>query len=703
MDRYLADSRLDAEAQLRKRWAWVWLVVSCVFIVITSFLELVVLKLWPLWWFGAVFVTGYAIGLPLFRRLKRFDLVINILFSVFIVVALFAMIQVGGYTTSLGFIFIGMNCAMGSILAGNLRWTIGLCILYCVTILIVGIFHSSLTTPAFITPRANNLSFVGLAFWINACIFFIVNLFMIDKDRFEKSKAEKLKKTDEAKTRLFTNVSHEIRTPLTVIEGIAEQMELHPERWMKNGPAKIKVQSRILLRLVNQMLNIAKIEAKQMPVNFINGDIRQFVRYVADNKDVAGYLQTILTKQYRIEWAWNGTEGLEKARDMIPDNILSDVMMPEMDGFEMLEHLKNDIRTDHIPVVILTARADFNSKLTGLEKGADHYLVKPFNEKELRLKLNNLLELRRKMQNHFEGIPFHSPFENARYKAESEFLNRINALINKEIGNENFDISAICLSMNMSRAQLYRKFSAITNKSIGRYLRSYRLYNAKELLEKQGRNVTEAAFDFPEISEPEMFIVGIGYKIKDRGDWGAYRSQDLTPTNIPSADVFWSDVFSKGTGRPIEVKTGGAAKFIDFFARELFPFIESNYRVSPAGRGLGGYSYGGLFSLYVLFSQPELFNIYFAGSPSIKYDNGLLFTLEDQYSQSHEDLKVRLFMSAGGSEDTIMISNVKKMATQLESRNYPGLTINTNVFPDETYITSIPSSFMRAFWVLYKH
>ncbi|MGC9355304.1 MAG: hypothetical protein ACP5D9_15765 [Mariniphaga sp.] len=194
MDRYLADPRLDAEAQLRKRWAWVWLVVSCVFIVITSFLELVVLKLWPLWWFGAVFVTGYAIGLPLFRRLKRFDLVINILFSVFIVVALFAMIQVGGYTTSLGFIFIGMNCAMGSILAGNLRWTIGLCILYCVTILIVGIFHSSLTTPAFITPRANNLSFVGLAFWINACIFFIVNLFMIDKDRFEKSKAEKLKK-----------------------------------------------------------------------------------------------------------------------------------------------------------------------------------------------------------------------------------------------------------------------------------------------------------------------------------------------------------------------------------------------------------------------------------------------------------------------------------------------------------------------------
>lgn len=685
IDRYLADPRLDDEAQLRKRWAWVWMVVTCVFIVITSFIELVVLKLWPLWWFGSVFLIGYVIGLPLFRKAKRFDLVINILFSVYIVAALFALLQVGGLTTSLGFIFIGMNCAMGSILAGNLRWTAGLCALYCITILVVGIFHSSLTTPEFITPRANNLSFVGLAFWINACMFFIVNLFMTDKDRFEKAKAEKLKKIDRAKSRLLTNVSHEFRTPLTMIEGIAEQMELHPERWLKNGPEKIKMQSRSLLRMVNQMLDIAKIEANQMPVNFINGDIRLFVRYVAepfqsladsmkiklivdknkdpvytdydpdkmmhiisnllsnaikftapgdfvyveiftvvkqnkkevhilfqdtgrgipkdsvdkifdrfyqvpdkysqtsgtglglavtsemvklmhgeisvesepgkgslftvilpfrdkaektkdhgislvdsglihphiskieevnvlneikneskehpilliieDNKDVAGYLQTILTRQYRIEWAWNGTEGLEKAKELIPDIILSDVMMPEMDGFEMLEHLKNDICTDHIPVVILTARADFNSKLTGLEKGADHYLIKPFIEKELQLKLNNLLELRRKMQKHFGEIPFQLLHENDRYKPESEFLHRINVLIKKEMGNENFGINAICLSMNMSRAQLYRKFGAITNKSIGRYLRSYRLHNAKGLLEKQGRNVTEAAYE----------------------------------------------------------------------------------------------------------------------------------------------------------------------------------------------------------------
>jgi uncharacterized protein len=209
------------------------------------------------------------------------------------------------------------------------------------------------------------------------------------------------------------------------------------------------------------------------------------------------------------------------------------------------------------------------------------------------------------------------------------------------------------------------------------------------------------SFEFPVIVEPEIFIVGIAYKINDMGEWGAWRTQDLTPTNIPSSDKYWANVFSKFAGRQIEVRTGGAASFLDFISKELFPFVESNYRVSPIGRGLGGYSYGGLFSLYVLFSQPELFNIYYAGSPSIKYDNGFLFTLEDKYAGTHEDLKAKLFMSAGGSEDSVMIANMKKMAAQLESRKYPGFTIDTHIFPDETHNSCIPSSVMRAFRVLY--
>lgn len=209
-------------------------------------------------------------------------------------------------------------------------------------------------------------------------------------------------------------------------------------------------------------------------------------------------------------------------------------------------------------------------------------------------------------------------------------------------------------------------------------------------------------FEVPVIVEPEIFVVGIGYKIRDMGDWGAWRTRDLTPTNVPSSDTYWAGVFSKFAGRQFEVKTGGSAKFLECIEKEVFPFMESNYRVSATGRGLGGYSYGGLFSLYVLFKQPELFRLYYAGSPSIRYDKGVLYTYEKEYAATHNDLNATLFMTAGGAEDSVMIANVNKMAAQLASRNYPGLKVETHVFPDETHQSCVPSALMRAFKVLYK-
>lgn len=208
-------------------------------------------------------------------------------------------------------------------------------------------------------------------------------------------------------------------------------------------------------------------------------------------------------------------------------------------------------------------------------------------------------------------------------------------------------------------------------------------------------------FEIPVIVEPEIFVVGIGYKIRDMGDWGAWRTRDLTPTNIPSSDIYWAGVFLKFAGRQLEVKTGGAAKFLECIEKEVLPFIESNYRVSATDRGLGGYSYGGLFSLYVLFKQPELFSKYYAGSPSIKYDKGVLFTYEKEYATTHSDLKATLFITAGGAEDSVMIANAHKMAAQLESRKYPGLKVETHVFPDETHMSCVPAAWMRAFRVLY--
>ena len=210
------------------------------------------------------------------------------------------------------------------------------------------------------------------------------------------------------------------------------------------------------------------------------------------------------------------------------------------------------------------------------------------------------------------------------------------------------------------------------------------------------------SFEVPVIAEPEIFVVGIGYKIRDLADWGAWRTRDLTPTNVPSSDKYLSDLFSKFAGREIEIKTGGAEKFLECIEKEVIPFMESNYRLSAAERGLGGYSYGGLFSLYVLFKRPELFSLYFAGSPSIRYDKGVLYTYEKEYAAMRNDLNATLFMTAGGAEDSALIANVNILAAQLESRNYPGLKVETTVFPDETHMSCVPAAWMRAFRVLYK-
>jgi uncharacterized protein len=208
-------------------------------------------------------------------------------------------------------------------------------------------------------------------------------------------------------------------------------------------------------------------------------------------------------------------------------------------------------------------------------------------------------------------------------------------------------------------------------------------------------------FEVPRPTDPEIFVIGIGYKIRDMADWGAWRTRDLTPSNDPAVDTIMNKLLTGATGRQYEVKSGGASKFLEFIIKEVIPFVESNYRVSPTNRGIGGYSYGGLFSLYVLFKQSELFNIYYAGSPSINFDKGILFNYEKEYASSYKDLNAKLFMSAGGAEDSLMISDMKKMVSVLKSRNYPGLKIETQVFPEETHQSCIPSSITKALEVLY--
>jgi uncharacterized protein len=207
-------------------------------------------------------------------------------------------------------------------------------------------------------------------------------------------------------------------------------------------------------------------------------------------------------------------------------------------------------------------------------------------------------------------------------------------------------------------------------------------------------------FEVPDPGKGEMIIVGIGYKIRDVADWAAFRTRDLTPVNDPEVDVYFNKILNQTTGRQFNVRSGGADKFLEFITTELIPFVESNYRVSSTNRYLGGYSYGGIFTLYTMFSKPDLFVKYFAGSPSIDFKNGFLFDLESSFASSHKDIKAKLWMTAGGAEDSVTIANVKSITNTLRSRNYPGFSVESFVFPDESHQSAMAASLMRGFVLL---
>jgi predicted alpha/beta superfamily hydrolase len=207
---------------------------------------------------------------------------------------------------------------------------------------------------------------------------------------------------------------------------------------------------------------------------------------------------------------------------------------------------------------------------------------------------------------------------------------------------------------------------------------------------------------FPPAGFPQLIVVGIAYDIKDMYDWGRWRTRDLTPVADPGTERYWENLISRMSGdTTIRVETGGAPRFLSFICDELIPFIESEYQVSKEDRALGGYSYGGLFSLFALFERPGAFTRYFAGSPSLFYSGRVMFDLEKAFSESHRDLPARLFLSVGELEDSSMIAGVREMADLLESRNYPGLEIRTRIFEGEWHVSAYPASVMSAFTTLY--
>ncbi|MBJ2176323.1 helix-turn-helix domain-containing protein [Aureibaculum sp. A20] len=228
------------------------------------------------------------------------------------------------------------------------------------------------------------------------------------------------------------------------------------------------------------------------------------VLIIEDNEDVAHYLNTCLKGKYRTIHAINGDIGIELAYENIPDIIVSDVMMPGKDGFEVCATLKTDERTDHIPIVLLTAMVTTEDRLTGLLHGADAYLAKPFNEKELFIRLDQLVLLRKKLSDKLQKEGLNSFLDKQIESPESKFLHKVKQFINEDISNSEFGSVNLASKLNLSESQVYRKLKAITDKSTAVFIRSVRLQRAKELIQTTDKTISEIAYEVG-FNDPSWF------------------------------------------------------------------------------------------------------------------------------------------------------------------------------------------------------
>jgi signal transduction histidine kinase/CheY-like chemotaxis protein/AraC-like DNA-binding protein len=227
---------------------------------------------------------------------------------------------------------------------------------------------------------------------------------------------------------------------------------------------------------------------------------------IEDNPDVVEYLAACLTPSYRLDYAYNGKAGIEKALEKVPNLIISDVMMPEKDGFAVCDFLKNDARSSHIPIILLTAKADLESKIAGLRRGADAYLAKPFHAEELQITVANLLELRRKLQAKYRAIGTDdSPVApGAASDPEDEFLKQIRQYVEAEIGNAGLSPEDICRKVGMGHTNLNLKMNALTGMPVMQYIRTIRLMRAKALLASAALNIAEIAYEVG-FNDPKYF------------------------------------------------------------------------------------------------------------------------------------------------------------------------------------------------------
>ena len=200
-----------------------------------------------------------------------------------------------------------------------------------------------------------------------------------------------------------------------------------------------------------------------------------------DNEDLVAFMKDSLSLYFRIQSASNGREAWQKISELMPDIIVSDVMMPEMDGLELCEHLKSELDYSHIPIILLTAKTTLQAKIEGMKLGADVYIEKPFSVEYLKVCVANLLNNREKLRASFVNSPFVQTGSMAMTKADESFLKTLKEVVVANMQNPDFCLDDMASLLNMSRSSLNRKIKGILDMTPNDYIRLERLKKAAQL------------------------------------------------------------------------------------------------------------------------------------------------------------------------------------------------------------------------------
>jgi signal transduction histidine kinase/ligand-binding sensor domain-containing protein/DNA-binding response OmpR family regulator len=239
-------------------------------------------------------------------------------------------------------------------------------------------------------------------------------------------------------------------------------------------------------------------KATQPDISLITETAKPFLLIVEDNSDVRNYIKDKLKKDFRVLEAVDGEDGWNKAIDPAiggTDLIVSDVMMPRMDGFQLCNKLKVDERTSHIPVILLTAKAASADKIEGFETGADDYIMKPFDPEELRARIKNLIEQRKRIQEHFQKKGLFELNQTKITSVDKKFLQKAFEIITKNISDTSFTIETFAENLYVSKSLLHKKIVSLTGEPPVELIRRIRLKKAAELIEKNFGNLSEIALE----------------------------------------------------------------------------------------------------------------------------------------------------------------------------------------------------------------